>query len=77
MSDDADGQALWRSIVGRPRVWQGVAWIAIGLVWIALAVGGDGVWRWVVGGVWSVIGVLFLLVAIWDRRHGRGRYAGR
>ena len=77
MSDDADGQALWRSIVGRPRVWQGVVWIAIGLVWIALAVGGEEVWRWVVGGLWSVIGALYLFVAIWDRRHGRGRYAGR
>jgi hypothetical protein len=77
MSDDADAQALWRSIVGRPWVWQAVAWIVIGAAWIALAVGADGVWRWIVGGIWLGIGVLWLFVAISDRRHGRGRYEGR
>ncbi|WP_439693142.1 hypothetical protein ACRQ4B_02550 [Curtobacterium sp. SP.BCo] len=77
MSDDADGEALWRTIVGRPWVWQGVVWIAIGLVWIGLAVGAEGVWRWIAGGIWLGIGVLWLFVAISDRRHGRGRYVGR
>jgi len=77
MSDDADAQALWRSIVGRPWIWQAVVWIVIGVAWIVLAVGGDGVWRWIVGGVWLVIGMLWMFVAVSDRRHGRGRYEGR
>lgn len=77
MSDGAESQTLWRSIVGRPWIWQAVVWIVIGVAWIVLAVGGDGVWRWIVGGAWLVIGVLWMFVAVSDRRHGRGRYEGR
>ena len=38
--------------------------------------GGDA-WRWIVGGAWIALGVGRIAVAVWDRRHRRGRYAGR
>ncbi|WFR67464.1 hypothetical protein P9139_02610 [Curtobacterium flaccumfaciens] len=60
--------------MGRPAVWQGVVWIAIGAVWLALAAFEAGVWRWIVGGAWVVLGVLVLAVALFDRKHGLGRY---
>jgi len=77
VSEDAGAQALWRSIVGRPWVWQAVGWLVIGAVWIVLAIGGHEAWRWVVGVAWIVLGGLMLAVAVWDRRHRQGRYAPR
>ncbi|WIB77484.1 hypothetical protein DEJ28_17855 [Curtobacterium sp. MCPF17_002] len=73
MSNEA-GRDPWRTIVGRPRIWQGIAWTLIGVLWLTLAVLGTETWRWVIGGVWTVLGGVLLTVAISDRRHGRGRY---
>jgi len=79
MSDDAGDEQLWRSIVGRPALWMAVAWTALGVVWLAFAAieGGDDAWRWIIGAVWIALGVGRIAVAVWDRRHHRGRYAGR
>ncbi|MDP4332099.1 hypothetical protein Q7F20_01845 [Curtobacterium sp. A7_M15] len=79
MSEDAGGEQLWRSIVGRPALWMAVAWTALGVVWLVFAgVEGHGeVWRWIIGGVWIALGVGRIAVAVWDRRHRRGRYVGR
>jgi uncharacterized membrane protein HdeD (DUF308 family) len=74
MSDEAP-RGAWRMIVGRPRVWQGVVWTLIGVLWLVLAVLGSETWRWVIGDIWIVLGVLQLTVAASDRRHRRGRYA--
>ena len=76
----AYGVVYW--IGGVYLAWHGVGvrggrMMQAGVAWIVLAVGGDGVWRWIVGGVWLVIGVLWMFVAVSDRRHGRGRYEGR
>ncbi|MDR6169644.1 hypothetical protein [Curtobacterium sp. SORGH_AS_0776] len=79
MSDDAGGEQLWRSIVGRPALWMAVAWTALGVVWLVFAAveGGDDAWRWIIGAVWIALGVGRIAVAVWDWRHHRGRYAGR
>ncbi|WP_336696725.1 hypothetical protein [Curtobacterium sp. USHLN213] len=79
MSDDAGDEQLWRSIVGRPALWMAVAWTALGAVWIVFAAveGGDDAWRWIIGAGWTALGVGRIAVAVWDRRHHRGRYAGR
>lgn len=74
MSNDATNEP-WRTIVGRPRVWQGVGSTLLGVVWLVLAALGTEPWRWIVGSLWLLIGVLLLVVAVSDRRHGRGRYA--
>ncbi|MFJ2978744.1 hypothetical protein ACIPEP_07785 [Curtobacterium sp. NPDC087082] len=79
MSDGAGDEQLWRSIVGRPALWMAVAWTALGVVWLVFAAveGGDDAWRWIIGAVWIALGVGRIAVAVWDRRHHRGRYAGR
>ncbi|MDR6573458.1 hypothetical protein J2X60_002104 [Curtobacterium sp. 320] len=79
MSDDAGDEQLWRSIVGQPALWMAVAWTALGVVWLVFAAveGGDDAWRWIIGAVWIALGVGRIAVAVWDRRHHRGRYAGR
>ncbi len=79
MSDGAGDEQLWRSIVGRPALWMAVAWTALGVVWLVFAAveGGDDAWRWIIGAVWIALGVGRIAVAVWDRRHHRGRYTGR
>jgi hypothetical protein len=78
MSDDAGDERLRRTIFGRPSVWLSATWLALGVVWIALATTEPTVaWRWIVGGAWILIGTVQLLVAVSDRRHHRGRYAPR
>ena len=74
MSNEATNEP-WRTIVGRPRIWQGVGLTLLGALWLTLAAFGSEPWRWIVGAAWVVIGVLLLSVAVFDRRHGRGRYA--
>ena len=65
-------------MVGYPYRWQGIALIALGLVWVGLALTGDGqLWRWIAAVAWLTVGVVFLLVSVSDRRHSRGRYNAR
>lgn len=65
----------WRWIVGYPYRWQGIGMTALGLIWLVLALTEDPApWRWIVAVAWIVLGVVLLLVATTDRRHGRGRY---
>ncbi|MBT2503645.1 hypothetical protein [Curtobacterium sp. ISL-83] len=78
MTETQRTEDTWRFLVGRPYRWQGVGMIGLGLVWLVLAVTGDGhLWRWIAGVAWLALGLASLLVARWDHRHGRGRYAGR
>lgn len=76
--DNAQRSTLRRRIVGKPALWQGIVWTALGLVWLALAVTDPTtIWRWVIGGLWVVLGVVNLAVSVSDYRNRRGRYARR
>jgi uncharacterized membrane protein HdeD (DUF308 family) len=70
-----------RRLVGTPRIWVGVVWSGIGVAWLLLAVVGgpdpfDGanVTRIVFGLLWLTLGVIQVVVAVLDRKHGRGFY---
>ncbi|GAA4676483.1 hypothetical protein GCM10025780_21360 [Frondihabitans cladoniiphilus] len=61
--------------MGTPYRWVGVAWIALGFCWFALALTEKpAAYRWILGSFWTVFGLAMLLTALFDRRHGRGRY---
>ena len=79
MTSDRRAGGVWRRrIIGKPSIWQGVIWTVLGLVWISLTIFDPGhVWRWVLGGLYIVLGVSTLAAAVQDYRHRRGRYAQR
>jgi len=67
MSDSQSQRTIWRSIVGRPYRWQGIAWMILGLFWLSIVATQDSQpWRWVVGVVWLALGLLWLVTAFSD-----------
>lgn len=66
-----------RFAVGRPRVWNGVAWLVMGVIWLlyALFSGTSGLWPLLLAAVWSVFGAAMLVVAVRDRGRRRGSYS--
>ena len=61
-----------------PRISAGAIWSAIGFAWLLAAVFDEAsTIRFVLGGLWLVTGVVMLVVAVRDRRRGRGYYAPR
>lgn len=77
MSNDAARRSRWRAVVGQPRLWVGIVWTALGVAWLAFGIPDGGTWRWVIGILWLALGVFQIVVAASDRKHHRGRYAGR
>ncbi|GAA4189783.1 hypothetical protein GCM10022288_18140 [Gryllotalpicola kribbensis] len=76
MSEDDDRQPLIRAMFGRPRLWRGVLMTCLGAVWLALAIAeGLTTLRIVLGIVWSLLGVGYLVVGAYDRVHRSGAYA--
>ncbi|PXA71774.1 hypothetical protein [Cryobacterium arcticum] len=66
---------LVRKFVGKPRIWVGAVWCSIGLAWILLAVWGEPTpSRIVLGAIWLLLGILQVVVALLDRKNGRGFY---
>jgi hypothetical protein len=72
---------LGRRLVGKPRIWVAVVWSCIGLAWLLLSAyggpdsfDGSNVTRIVLGFLWLTLGVLQGVVALLDRKHGRGFY---
>ncbi|RPE75366.1 hypothetical protein EDF28_3719 [Curtobacterium sp. PhB137] len=63
-----------RATFGRPLVWVGVVWIAVGVLWGVMAVIGPDVFRTIMAVVWLVLGGSMLAVALRDRKRGLGRY---
>jgi hypothetical protein len=76
MEHTGDAKSRWaRRIVGRPRLGVGVVWCCVGLAWVVVAVvEGPNVARISLGAIWLALGVLQGVVALLDRRHGRGFY---
>ena len=76
MVDGDSGRSKFvRWVVGKPRIWVGVVWCCIGLIWILLAVlDGSTVVRLLIGGGWLALGTLQAVVALRDRKNGRGFY---
>jgi len=72
-------RSIGRWIVGRPRIWVGFGWCVIGLAWLTLALlnmpdSFGVITRYVFGAFFLGIGILYLVVALRDRRLGLGRY---
>ncbi|MET0955395.1 MAG: hypothetical protein ABWY68_05550 [Cryobacterium sp.] len=64
-----------RKLVGKPRIWVGAVWCSIGLAWILLAVLSEPTpSRIVLGAIWLLLGILQGIVALLDRKNGRGFY---
>lgn len=64
-----------RKLVGKPRIWVGVVWCSIGVAWILLAVLGEPTpSRIVLGAIWLLLGIVQGVVALLDRKNGRGFY---
>lgn len=63
-----------RATFGRPLVWVGVVWIAVGVLWGVMAVIGPDVFRMIMAVVWLVLGGSMLAVALRDKKRGLGRY---
>ena len=75
-------KSIGRRLVGRPRIWKGSAWSAIGFGWLSLAVsdttgGNSEVLRYVLAGAFLAMGLSSLIVALHDWRTGRGAYRER
>jgi hypothetical protein len=72
----SDRPPWWRKIVGTPSLWQGSVYIGLGLVWVVLGLSELlHPWRFGLAGMWLVLGVGLLLVALSDHRHKRGRFS--
>ena len=71
------GEPRWfRVAFGRPRIWNGVVWLALAACWLAVAISGGGsAWRYLIAALWAVFGAVILTVAVRDRRRARGAYA--
>ncbi|QZQ54936.1 hypothetical protein KZI27_16930 [Curtobacterium sp. TC1] len=63
-----------RATFGRPPVWVGVVWIAVGVLWSVLAVIDPSVFRTIMAVLWLVLGGSMLAVALRDKKRGLGRY---
>lgn len=66
--------SVLRRFVGRPRIWMCVTWCVLGVLWVGLAVIEPATWRFVLGGLYLLLGALQLSVAMSDRRCERGAY---
>ncbi|TDW72243.1 hypothetical protein EDF51_104308 [Curtobacterium sp. PhB25] len=63
-----------RATFGRPLVWVGVLWLAVGVLWGVLAIIEPSVFRLLMAVLWLVLGGSMLAVALRDRKLGLGRY---
>jgi len=73
-----DALADVRWLVGRPRIVNGAAYLAMAIAWLVLFLSeGFSTMRVVLLVVWLVIGIGESAVAVTDRVYGRGRYARR
>lgn len=63
-----------RATFGRPLVWVGVVWLAVGVLWSVLAIIDPSVFRTIMAVLWLVLGGSMLAVALRDRKRGLGRY---
>jgi uncharacterized membrane protein HdeD (DUF308 family) len=62
-------------MIGKPRISAGVAWCCFGLAWFLLAAfDGHTVMQFLLGTAWLALGVFHGVVALHDRKHGRGFY---
>jgi hypothetical protein len=67
------GFARW--MIGKPRVSAGAAWCFFGLAWfLVAAIEGPTLTRFLLGAGWLALGVFYGVVALRDRKHGRGFY---
>ncbi|QSB23218.1 hypothetical protein [Curtobacterium sp. 24E2] len=65
---------FFRAAFGRPLVWVGVVWLAVGVVWGVLAIVEPSTFRTIMAVLWLVLGGSMLAVALRDRKRGLGRY---
>lgn len=63
-----------RGAFGRPLVWVGVVWIAVGVFWGIVAIVEPSVFRAIMAVLWLVLGGSMLAVALRDKKLGLGRY---
>lgn len=63
-----------RATFGRPLVWVGVMWIAVGVLWSVMAVIEPSGFRVFMAVLWLVLGGSMLAVALRDKKRGLGRY---
>lgn len=66
----------FRVAFGRPRLWNGVAWLVIAACWFGVTVGGGGgPWGYLLAALWAILGGVMVSIAARDVRQGRGAYA--
>ncbi|TCL81573.1 hypothetical protein EDF31_11113 [Curtobacterium sp. PhB142] len=63
-----------RATFGRPLVWVGVVWLAVGVLWSVLAIIDPSTFRAIMAVLWLVLGGSMLTAALRDRKRGLGRY---
>jgi hypothetical protein len=72
-----DDDGLLRTLAGRPAVWTGIGFLAIGVLWAVMDIVDASGFRTIMAVFWLLFGGAMAFVAVRDRRTGRGRYAPR
>lgn len=78
MGEKVAGEPRWyRSAFGRPRLWNGIAWLVFAVIFAVVSGFGGSAQPagLILACLWFVLGVVVLSVAARDRRLQRGRYA--
>ncbi|MCL2515608.1 MAG: hypothetical protein FWD85_07600 [Microbacteriaceae bacterium] len=67
-------EVVLRAMFGRPPLWRGIVFAALGPAWFVLAaIEGPSFFRLMAGVAWCLVGVGYSAVAVYDRIHRTGR----
>lgn len=76
MGEESTESRWFRVAFGRPRLWNGIVWIVLGVCFLVVTASGRGPGSgYILAAFWALLGSVMLVIATRDRKLGRGAYA--